>query len=53
MKNDKNVWVKSTMVDLANPPVIAHETFCPEIELVRGSDSSTDATLTCKVKNIK
>ena len=53
VKNDKNVWVKSTMVDLANPPAIAHETFCPEIELVRGSDSSTDATLTCKVKNIK
>lgn len=53
VKNDKNVWVKSVMVDSPNPQPIAHETFCPEIELIRGEESSTDAILTCKVKNIK
>lgn len=49
VKNSKNVWVKETMVDNANPPPIGHEVGNGSFELVRGSEASTDAILTCKV----
>lgn len=53
MKNSKGTWVKSMSVDAQNPPPIGHEAKNPIFELVRGSDASVDATLTCRVKNIK
>ena len=53
VKNSKGTWVKGTSVDAQNPPPIGHEAKNPIFELVRGSDASVDATLTCRVKNIK